>query len=159
MIFFNVNSDRTCKKIDPYSLILNEFSCGKVQTPCNFCHSASHRIRVVFKHGVFSHKLEQYMKITAFKIKALGYSVATNKYKVLSTLPHKNSFRIKKMMNIFLPRSVRIQVQNNCKNHAILRPEIVLSSKALILYMAPSWNYAIYFKVVVHMNFRYYIHV
>ena len=47
---------------------------------------------------------------TARSIKTLRYPVSVNKCNVFSTLPQEDSLRIKKMMNIFLTRSVRNQV-------------------------------------------------
>ena len=101
--------------------------------------AANHCIRVVFKHGVFFHTsssnvckslLELVEKNTARSIKILRYSVAATKFKVFSTPLHGNSLIIKKMMNIFLTRSVRIQVQNNCKSHVILHLEVASSESA-----------------------------
>ena len=54
-----------------------------------------------------------------------------------SNLPYANSLRIRKMMKIFISRSVRIQVQNNCKKSRFLRLDFVerfVISKTCSLY-------------------------
>ena len=104
-------SDRKDKNIRHISLILNEFSYGKVQIPHCFCSMPLSK-RCLHACCIFPHNLKQRQKVFSggcaenynAKHEILQYSFVAYEDKVFA---HENWMCIKELINTFLTHSVR----------------------------------------------------
>ena len=120
MIFYTYIRTERVKIFVIISLMLSGFSYGKAQIPHRFCSKPLSQ-RLFHALCRFPHNLEQRQNVFARGF-VENYNSLTQNTSIfvcllqgqsICTSPRENSLSIREIKNNFLPRPVRIQVQNN----------------------------------------------